>query len=230
MLVLVGKLTVNLIGKDVKILFYHNLGYRLKVLFLHDGTGWIIGEREHQYLGLVRNLLQNLLSSKPEFIFLFELNNHRLCISQNSAWFIGNIAGLRDQNLIPLIDHCSESKVYSFRTTDCNKNLTQGIIVNSLRSLHVSSNLFSQFYQTGIGSIESPALFKRVNTLIPYMPWSIKIRLANTEGNSALCLVNNIKELSDSRWFYVYNFTTDRISHGDTISLVSSYLFVRIVP
>ena len=133
--VFVGQFTVYLIRHNKYVMFNDYLRDSLQILALHDCPGGIVGKRQDQNLGLLRDSLLQFPGSQAELIFRFQIEYHRLCPRQNGTGFIGHIAGLGDNHLIPGVDHGPQTYVNGLGTAHGDHHFPVPGICNSLLSL-----------------------------------------------------------------------------------------------
>ena len=107
----IGQLTVYFIGNHEKILFQDHFRNGFQVLPLHDRPGRVVGERQDEHLGFIRNGVAELLRRQTELIFRLQIDEYRNRIRQDGTGFIGNVAWLGNQHLISRIDHRAQSDV-----------------------------------------------------------------------------------------------------------------------
>ena len=220
-LLLVAELSVDLVRQDENVLLLHDLRDFPKVLLLHDGTGGVVGEGQHQKLRPVGELLQQLLRGQPEFVLLLQLDDDRHTARHPGTGHIGHIARLRNQHLITRIQHDPHGHVNGLGAADGHHGFLHGIIVHAVLPLHIGGNLLPQLPETRIGGIEGASLLQGMNALLPDMPGSIKVRLAHAQRDGILHFRHNIEELPDAAGLYIYNGIVQGISHGDTFILSS---------
>ena len=127
-LTLVGKLCINLIREDIEVVLLDDRHELLEVLLLHDGTGRVVRERQHEELRLRRDLLEKLLRGQTELVLLFELDRHRHTTRHNGTRGVGNVARLRDEDLIARIQHAAHREVDRLGATDGDHALAQRVV------------------------------------------------------------------------------------------------------
>ena len=193
----IGQLSVDLIGQDIEIVPDDDVHQLFQILSFHDRAGRVIGERQDQNLGPGSDRCLEFLRCQPELILVFQIDNDGRGIRQHSAGLIGDIGGLRDQHLIAGIDHGAEHQVDSLGSSDCDEDFLVPDIIDVLGALHVPADFLAQFPQTGIGRVKSTSLLQRVDTLIPDVPGSVKIRLTDAERDGVLHLTDKVEKFPD---------------------------------
>ena len=68
------------------------------------------------------------------------------------------------------------------------------------------ADLLTQILQTGIGGIKGSSFFQGIDTLVPDVPGSIKIRFSHTQRDGILHLAYNIKKFTDPGGRDTYDF------------------------
>ena len=68
------------------------------------------------------------------------------------------------------------------------------------------ADLLTQILQTGIGGIKGSSFFQGIDTLVPDVPGSIKIRISHTQRDGILHLAYNVKKFADTRWLDIHYF------------------------
>ena len=198
LLAAVSQFSVDLIGKDVKIVLLHDLCNGLQVFFFHDRPGRVIGEGKHQDLGIRCYRLLQFFCRKAEAVLFLQVDDHRLPACQDRAGLIGNIRGLRDQYLIPRIDQRPEHQVNGLGAADRNEDLMVIVIIDSLGAFHIGGDLHLQLFEAGVGGIERPSLLQGINAFIPDMPGRVEVRFTDAQGNGVLHFRNDIEEFPDA--------------------------------
>ena len=206
MLLLVGKLRVDLIGHDIDVMFQDDLRDGLQILPLHDGPGGVVGEGQHQDLGPVGDVLLQLRGGEPELVLLLQVDDHGLCSGHHGAGLVGHEAGLRDQHLVPGIDHGPEADVDGFGSAHGDQDLLHGMLIaDSLLSVQIFRNLLPQLLQACVGGIEGLPLLQGVDALVPDVPGSVEVGLAYPQGNGILHLLGDVEEFPDARRLDFYD-------------------------
>ena len=140
-------------------MFNDNFCNLLQLAAVHHCSGRIVGERKYQKLCLRRNFFQKLFRCQTELILFLQLNHNRNTSGQNGAGHIGNVAGLRNQNLISRIQHSPHSNINSLATAYCHYNLLVRIIAYMTASFQIIVNLHPKIPQTCIGCIKGSSFF-----------------------------------------------------------------------
>ena len=138
----VSQLAVDLIREHIQIILNDDIRDRFQIALLHHSARRVVGIGKHQDLGSGCDRSAQLFRFEPEFILVLKRNDYRFSVCQDRAGLIGYIGGLRDQNLVSLVDHSAEHEINSLRAADCDQDLADRIIGDPLRSLHISSDLF----------------------------------------------------------------------------------------
>ena len=176
----ISQLGINLIRKNKQIVFYYNFCNLLQLAAVHHRSGGVVGEGKNQKLCLRRNLFQKLFRRQTELILFLQLNRNRNTSGQNSTGHIGNIAGLRNQNLVSRIQHGPHGNINALAAAYRYYNLLVRIIADMTASLQIIVNLHSEIPQTCIGCIKGSSFFQRIDAFLPDMPGRIKIRFSDT--------------------------------------------------
>ena len=95
----------------------------LQILTLHNRSRRIVRERHDQNLRFRRDCRFKLLRCQTKLILFLQLNHNRLSVCHDHARLVGDIGGLRDQNLISGIDHCAHRKVNGLGAAHRHENL-----------------------------------------------------------------------------------------------------------
>ena len=229
----VGQLRIDLIGDDIEVILDDDFRDRLQFLPGHDRTGRIVREGQDQHLGLRRDFCPEILRHQLEAVLLLQFQDHRDAVSEDNAGLVGHIAGLRDDDLVPGIQHGAEGKVDSFGTADRDRDLGIRIVGNAETALQIPRDLRLQLKETGVAGIEGPSALQRIDTLFPDGPGRVEIRLADTQGDGVLHGADNVKKLPDPGGADRHRFTGKLfvdIFHK-LISCLSSCAFsARMVP
>ena len=198
MLLLIGQLAVDLVGKNDNVLLHADFGNLPKVLLGHDGTGRIVRERKHEKLRLIGNRHAEFLRSQAEFIFLLKLDNYRNALRQNNTRFIGNIARLRNDNLLAGAYHGADCKVNRFTSPDRNQNLALRLVGEPVTAVQKVRNLGAELGKSRIAGIVRFRFLEGIDAFLTDVIRRRKIRLADTEGDGVLHLMNNIEKFTNA--------------------------------
>ena len=194
----VGQLTVYFVGENDNVLLHADFGYLLKVRLSHDGSGRIVRERKHQKLGLVRNRGTKVLSCQTEFVLFLQADGNRNALRQNDTRLIGNVAGLRNDDLVARADHGTDGQVDCLAAADRYDGFLHRVIRKAVTAVQEVRNLLAKLRQTGVSGIVRPCFLERINALLADMVRRSEIGLADTEGDSILHVMNNVEKFTNA--------------------------------
>ena len=156
----VSQFAVDLIREHIQIILNDDIRDCFQIALLHHSARRVVGIGKDQDLGPGCDRSAQFLGFKAELILILERNDDRHAVCQDRAGLIGYIGGLRDQNLVSLIDHRAEHQINSLRAADRDQDLADRIIGDPLRSPHISSDLFPELFQSRVGSVERASFFQ----------------------------------------------------------------------
>ena len=198
MLRTVGEFGINLIRNHIQVVLFYKLGDGLKIFPGHDRPRRIVRERHDEHLRLRRHMLFKLFHRQLEFILILQRDDDRNAVRHHSAGQIGHIARLREQHLVPRIQHAAEPDIDRLTPPDCDKRLLLGIIRNADLSLQISADLISQLLESCVGCVKCPSLFKREDSFLTDPPRRVKVRLSHTQGDRILHLIRHVEKPADA--------------------------------
>ena len=217
-LLTVGQIGVDLVGDDHQIVLNNGGNQRLQILAAHDGAGGVIGEGDHQRLGLGRNSSLQLFLGQAELVLLLQRNGNRNTVGHGNAGHIGDKARLGVQHLVSGVDDGPQSNVDGLTAAHGNDDFLHRIVGNTDAALRESGDFPAQLGQTGIGGIECLTPGQGTDTLITDMPGGIKVRLANAQRNGVRDITGGIKEPPDTGRLQRHHFSGQQVfSHAITI-------------
>ena len=232
MLRLVGQCAVNLIGEDIQIMVHAEFCDRLEILARHDRSCRIVRERQNQDLRLRRVSGLEFLECQLELIFFLHLDNHRHAACQNRTRFIGNVARLRNDDLISRIEHRTQRDIDRLGAADRNHDLLVRIVDDIVQFVLLQRDLIAQRLQTGIGRVESTSLFQRIDAFLADVPRRLKVRLADAQRNDLriIHLSHEIEIFPDAGRLDIDNRFRQWISHGVISCLSLLFSLTMTVP
>ena len=211
----------------------HDFGDLFQLFIRHDGTGRIVREGQHQDLRRRCDLCFQIFRSQLEQVLFLQFQRHRNTVRQDDAGFVGHIAGLRDNDLVPLIQKGAESEVDALGAAYRDHDLGGRIIADAESALQILCHLSLQFRKAGVAGVESASVLQGVDALFPDGPGRVKVRLAHAEGDGAFHGRHDIKEFPDARGLQPYDLFGKQfvsVSHGVIICLSSSLVSPITVP
>ena len=223
-LIIISQFCIDFVRYYDEIILDHNLGDFFQFFPWHDGTGRVVREWHDQDLGTVSDRCAQVISGQAEFVLSFEVDKFRHAVCHDSTWLVCNEGWLRDQNFISRFQHGAHGEVDGLTAAYGYKDFTLGIVGNFVFVLYIFADLLTEFQESGIGSVVCPAFFQAVDTLITDMPWSIKIRFADTERDYVIHFTYDVKKFTYSRWLDGCHLVCYKFSQGVT-SILSSLIF-----
>ena len=190
---------VDFIGEHQQVAAFDHLGHRFQIGASHDGARRIVRERKHQQLGAGRQLFLDLLRRQTEAVLRLRLNDHGNAARHAGQRSIADKAGLRDENLVARSQQRAEAQIDGFAAADRDKKFLVRIVFHLIMTVEPAGDLLPQLGKAAVRAVPRFAVLQRPDSLLPDMPGSHEIRLADGEGDHILHLVCNIKKLADPR-------------------------------
>ena len=167
----------------------------------HNAAGGVIGEREDEEFGPGGDGRLQLLGGQPEVVFLFERDRHRHAEGQLDDRRVGDIAGFRDQDLVPRLDKRPDAEVDPLAAADGDEDLVLRVVGEVEPVFHVFGNRLAQLHQPGVGGIAGIAPLEVVDGGLADGVGGLEVRLADPQGDDPLHLVGDVKKAADAGGF-----------------------------
>ena len=140
----IGQLSIDLIRDHQQIVSLDDRRDGLQVLPPHDCASRIIGIRQDQRLGSIRDARLQQFRRKAEVILCPRLQRHGLSAREGHARRIAHIARIRDQYLLSRFDRGPQRKIDRFAGADRDDDLCLRIVFDIYTVPEIAGDLPSQ--------------------------------------------------------------------------------------
>ena len=226
----IGELGIDLVGEDHDTGVPQHLGHGLQVLALHDAAGGVVGEGQHQHLGPGGDGRAQLLGGEAEFILRLGLHIDGGAAGHGGQRPVADKGGDGNDDLIPRIDHAAQGQVDGLAAAHGDNDLMGKVVLEMEAAVQIGRNLPAQLGHAGVGGVLCKSLFQGVDARVPDVPGRDKVRLADSQRDCVLHLLQDVKEPADSRRFDVLDALGQNgiIVHEKISSLSCSSCFLKI--
>lgn len=179
-------------------MLYTNRSNPLELVGRHCGARGIGGKIQHHDLRAWRDGPFESLGTKHEMINSARGNGARHSTGKDDARAVGNVARLVVEHFVTRVQHGSQRNVDRLRYTDGNQDLAERLVMHSEMLSDILCNRASKTGQTEIGGVSGAPLFKGIDRCLPDMPWSRKVRLADSQRDHIVHALNDLKKVTDA--------------------------------
>ena len=194
---LVGKLRIDLIGNDDKIVFhgyFRNFG---RLLLIEDGPRGVAGKVQKKDFCLFRNSLFQIRGIQSETVFHSGGDRNGNAVGHADFRRIGDITGLMIDDLVPGGDQRADGQVQRFAYSHRYDTLFFRNIPNAVKIGKVSADRLPQRERPQIGGVMGVALFIGIYGALPYGPGSNEIRFPYAQRDHAFHGIDQFEKIPD---------------------------------
>ena len=194
----VNKLRIYLIGNHKQIVGLNDFCDGFQIFPAHDGAGRIVRIGEDQRLCAGRDGFLQTFGSEAEIVFFQGFHPDGGAAGKNDAGGIGNIAGLRNKNLVPRGGEGPEGDIDGLGGADGDDDLGRRIVRQAIAAGKIEGDLIPQLGETPVGGILGFAVYQGIDGGIPDMIGRFEIRLADAEGDRILHGGGQVEKAADT--------------------------------
>ena len=140
----VGEVCIKLVADDNQVMLHCPVTDSLNLLLAHNSAGRVVRIAKHDGLGFRRYSLFQILDSRHEAVLLEGFYRNRLAACKDDAGFVGNVAGLGQNDFIAGMHNRGDSGVQCFADTDGNHDFCFRIIFYAIVFVGVVSDGLAQ--------------------------------------------------------------------------------------
>ena len=149
-------------------------------------------------LGLVCNLLLQLLRRQAELVFRLGLNDDGHAPRHFRDGDVTDKAGLGDEDLIPGLDQRAHAQVDGLAAPHGDQHFALGIILHIVMALQIIGDLRPQLEEAPVGGVAGAPLFQALDARLPNVPGGVEIRLSHGKGDHVVHLVGDVEKFPDA--------------------------------
>ena len=187
---IIQQFEINLIGNDVQIMLYADIGQRNQLFPIIQHTGGVGRVIQNQSLGFRRNCLFQLLRCEFEILGFRRIDNHTHTADHTNHFIVADPIRSRQNHLVPCAGLYQNRQCckHIMLCTTCNNNL--GVVIIQIQiTFQAGSNCFPQRNNAGSRCVFGFSFLNGTDTGFLNVFGGIKIRFAGTKPN-------NIKAIS----------------------------------
>ena len=228
----VDQFGIDLVRNDEQVVLFHDARDLLQVVLLHDCAGRVVRIGKDQELGTGGDCFFEAVGRQAEIVLLVGRYRDRRSAGKHDARRIGNIAGVRNEDLIPVGHQGPQGEIDGFGRADCYQDLGVPVIGQLIAAFQVQADLLPKLRQAAVGGVLGFAVHEGIDRGVADHVRGFEIRLADAQGDRVLPGRSQVKKAADPAWRHGGNPRVQVliIVHGEITSLRSASSFSKTTP
>ena len=181
LLAAVRQVAVDLVGDDDEVVLLGKGRDGQEILARHDGACRVVRIADEQRLRPGGHVLFELVRRDAELVLNLGRHGDGLAARENRAGLVGDVARLRDQDLVARREDGAHDEVERLADTDCHEDVGVGIIRAAVLVGVVAGNLLAQLGQAAVCRIRGVSLLEAVDAALADGPGRDEVWLADAE-------------------------------------------------
>ena len=228
----VDQLRIDLVGNNEQVVLLNDASDLLQVLLLHNRAGRVVRIGKNQEFGTGSDRFFETFGCQTKIVFLVCRHRDRCSAGKHDARRIGNIAGVRNEDLVSVGYQGPQGEIDGFGRADRNQDLAVPVVRQLITAFQVQADLLPQFRQAAVGGVLGFTVHKGIDRGVAYHVRRFEIRLADAQGDRVLPGRSQVEKAADSAGRHGGDPRVQVliIVHGDITSLRSASSFSKTTP